>query len=444
MSQSVGSSFGRLRPSGCILLIGVCVAIVSIFTAVGQEQSGNAAFDHSLGGYIEYAVKHNPDLRTRRANVEAARNEIRATVDIPDPVVSAGFPVRSFPSAGKIGVSQTIPWPGSIAAKHGEAGAAYEREVALLTTAEDMVVQQIRVAYAELFSVGKSIQYTRASLDLLEQMSTVLASDYAVGRYPQSALLKVQLEMAVLEDDIKKLESEGERIRDELGRLMNTRVDAPFPDSMPFLPVPDDIETAVDMAVLQNPEVRAAEFGVERAKNSLSVATNAFGPSLKLSAEYDPGADRDPLETAVPPDANGKSSWSVGAGVAVPLWAWSKSADRSAAASRLDKAKAELELEKTELTAEVRMLFHSYEDAVRRIKVLEESLIPTAKQTLGVVEEGYANARVSVLDFLDAQRMLLDLEVQRVEQIERRESLAGEIVICCLGYKYLSERTGNQ
>jgi hypothetical protein len=62
---------------------------------------------------------------------------------------------------------------------------------------------------------------------------------------------------------------------------------------------------------------------------------------------------------------DGKSSWSAGVGVTVPLWAWSKTGRRSAATSRLDEAKAELQLEKAELSAEVRKLFHSFEDAIR-------------------------------------------------------------------------------
>lgn len=434
---------GNRRASAVVFFAGMYIAVTSVTRTAAQEQNDLPAFDHTLEGYVEYAIENNPGLKAHRARVEAARNEIKASVDIPDPVVSVGFPVHSFPSVGKVGVSQTIPWPGTLSASYGEAGSVHEREAALLATAENEVVQQLRVAYAELFAVGKTIQYMQSSLDLLEQMSRILAADYAVGRYPQSALLKIQLEMAVLEDDISQMESEGEKIRDEMGRLMNTRVDAPFPDSMPALQVPDDIETAADMSVLQNPEVHAAESAVKGAQSSLAAATNAFGPSFKISAEYDRAADSDRVGT-VRADMDGKPSWSVGAGVTVPLWAWSKTGGRSAATSRLDEAKAKLQLEKTELTAEVRRLFHSYQDAVRRIEVLEGSLIPTARQTLSVVEEGYANAQVSILDFLDAQRMLLDLEVQRVEQIERRERMAGEIVICCLGDKYLNERMGDQ
>jgi outer membrane protein TolC len=53
--------------------------------------------------------------------------------------------------------------------------------------------------------------------------------------------------------------------------------------------------------------------------------------------------------------------------------------------------------------------------------------------TFELAELGYRNARISILDYLDAQRMLLSLEMQRVEQEVQREIIAADIVLCCLG-----------
>jgi outer membrane protein TolC len=78
------------------------------------------------------------------------------------------------------------------------------------------------------------------------------------------------------------------------------------------------------------------------------------------------------------------------------------------------------------------MYFREYYDAVRRLRLLDTVLIPKAKQTLTAVEEAYRTSKATLMDYIDSERMLLDLKMQRVTQEERREKMAGGIVICCL------------
>jgi outer membrane protein TolC len=94
--------------------------------------------------------------------------------------------------------------------------------------------------------------------------------------------------------------------------------------------------------------------------------------------------------------------------------------------------KSMIDAEKIELAAEASMFFREYNDAVRQIDLLDSVLVPKAIQTLSVVEASYRNAKATLMDYIDSQRMLLDLQMQRVTQEEQRERMAAEIVICCL------------
>jgi outer membrane protein TolC len=128
----------------------------------------------------------------------------------------------------------------------------------------------------------------------------------------------------------------------------------------------------------------------------------------------------------------GRQRWMFMTGLSLPLWPWSKSAEIRMAHEMEEYKKGALAAEKTNLLAETSIYFREYEDAVRQIALLDTSLIPKAKQTLAAVEEAYRTSTATLMDYIDSQRMLLDLRMQRIAQEERRERMAGKIVICCL------------
>ena len=52
-------------------------------------------------------------------------------------------------------------------------------------------------------------------------------------------------------------------------------------------------------------------------------------------------------------------------------------------------------------------------DAVRKVRLYRDSLLPKARQSLEASIVGYQNATVGFLDLLDAERVLLTLELAR-------------------------------
>ena len=104
-----------------------------------------------------------------------------------------------------------------------------------------------------------------------------------------------------------------------------------------------------------------------------------------------------------------------------------------ASEANLDGARKQLEQEIRDLTSETTTLFRNYRDTERRITLLDNVLVPTADQVLSSVEAGYRTSTMSVLEYLDAQRALIDLKMERVTLETKREIIAAEIVLCCLG-----------
>jgi outer membrane protein TolC len=104
--------------------------------------------------------------------------------------------------------------------------------------------------------------------------------------------------------------------------------------------------------------------------------------------------------------------------------------------------KAELDDVEISLSARAASMREELYDAERKIGLFDKVLIPKARQSIAVVQEAYANGSATILDFLDAQRTLLDLEISLAQQRARRETIAGKIDML-LGGKYTQRALGN-
>lgn len=386
----------------------------------------------SLPQWLQTARKNNPMIASVQANVEAKKKEIRIATALPDPSVSAGYfvvPVetRVGPQRAKIGASQMVPWPGKLMQKKRVAEKEYAAAQEALRGVEARVFAEVRAAYAEYYEVGREIDITRDNLKLLKQMESNLLTQYATARVQQLSILKVQVEMAILEDQLNSLDAEAIKTREKIVSLLNISSETAlnFPTTLPVLDVPVEGDTLLKRAMEKNPALLQVRLEKEAATAHVGLARRMFTPDLMFMTDYI-FTDKSTSSMTAPAD-NGKNPWIVGGSITLPLWAGNKIA-------RIDKANAMEAMQQsmvtntknlTETTAS--SLIEDYRDARRKVTLYEKDLIPKAKQTIALVEEAYINAKATVLDYLDAQRMLLKLEIALEKQRSRREMVAGKI-----------------
>jgi cobalt-zinc-cadmium efflux system outer membrane protein len=395
--------------------------------------AASAQVPHSLDAYLRRAHENNPSLRAAAARVEATQSDIRLALTFPDPKVSAGYFIsevetRVGPQKGKVGVSQMIPWPGKLAARR--AAARYELDAARekLRMAEASVFAELRAAYAQLYSLGREIAINHENLALLKHMESVLLARYATTTTGQVPVLKLQVEMAVTEDAVAGFEAKAATVRESIRALVNDTgagAPIPYPTELPRLEVASDAAQLGSEARKANAALRASEALALVARAGVGTARQGFGPDLMLMTDY-MFTDTSP-SPMVSPSENGKDPWVIGASLTVPLWIGSKATKvrKAQAMERMGAAMAE-DVRNT-VDANAVRLFEDHADAKRRVALYEQTLVPKAHQALEVVEEAYANGSATVLDFLDAQRMLLKLRVALAKQKARRETIAGKI-----------------
>lgn len=385
--------------------------------------------EHSLKSYLLYAGDHNSAIKSAQKKVNAQESEYRLSRAIPDPRLTGGYFIseietRVGPQKGKIGASQMLPWPGKIAQKrkmqkHNLTSAEYMK-----VSVEAQVYAQIREVYASLFATGQSISINKENLKILQSLESVLLAKYAAGTVKQMDVLKIQVEMAKLEDEIKTLEAEGVKQKEKLKALMNSNsdVDLPYPNTLAPLELSGKQEKIVEEIVQQNPMLKNAHYQTEAAGVGVALARQQFAPDFMIMTDY---IFTDESSMNVPD--NGKDPWVIGASITLPIWAGTK-------VDRVKKAEAVREMKKAgmddienRLVAQGVVLHENYRDAQRKVALFNKVLIPKAKQVFSLSEEAYKNGQATVIDYLDAQRTLLNLEIMLARQRARAETAASRI-----------------
>lgn len=373
--------------------------------------------------YIDRLQTLNPQLQAAKKQFETVRLNVRSSMPFPQPSLEAGTPIGSTIRLTEIALSQRIPWPARFHKNREIWRYRAEAESLHVDHIRNELLFQLRSAYAELYGTGRKMEFLRENLTLLTQAMNLSVTGYETGRRMQTDVLKLQVECAIAQDDIAAMENKAEIIREriaELAVLQSETVD--IPDSLPMFSVPASLKDMHTVAVERNPLLLSHERKTRAARSAVTLAKTAFKPDFSAKISYEPAAG---FEQA--------GQWSLMGGIVLPLWYRSRLVAIRQAKSMVEKQQQLFASEKNTLTTKTTSMYRIWADAVRRIDLLDRVLIPTAEQSFSVSESAYSTGLLGVLDLIEAQRKLVSLRVQRVDQVVRREKAAADIVLCCLG-----------
>ncbi len=402
------------------LVQGAAVQLLRMFCVGAVLSFAVAAQSYSLDDYLTAALFDNPQIGHLRALVTGAQENEKTATRLSDPLLSMDIPF-SRPEGAAVSLEQHLPWVSKLTSKKKIAASNVTGTLMKLRNAENDLLSMVRADYYQLYEKGKVVELLSESLELIKQAIANAHVSYANGTVPQAAVLKLQLEAALLEDRILQTRTKAEAIRDALvAKTGLSREKMLFPDELPFLPVPDSLDQIITLSVDQNPLVAAFVADSIGASEGVHLSRAMLIPDAMIGIKVADVFSGPPMPMAL-------------VGISLPVWVRKNGAAIRASEANLDAARKQLEQEVRDLTSETTTLFRDYRDTERRITLLDNVLVPTADQVLSSVEAGYRTSMMSVLEYLDAQRALIDLKVERVTLETKREIIAAEIVLCCLG-----------
>lgn len=376
----------------------------------------------SLHDFLLFAMLNQPQVEAAYFDWAASVRRITVERSLPDPRLTFESDIADMVMSAMPGLMMDFPGPGKLKAAANVATAEsdaryFQFESAILQTAF-----ALKKAYYQLHFLDAKVDVNRQTLALVADLERLARTQNEVGKVTLQDVLRAQIEQDRLTTEIANLEDSHNPLLAQFKAALGLTTEQPNP------PVPAQFEsTPLDLsseqlfatALARNPRLKAMEAEVRRADASLRLAYKSRVPDFTLGVEVDAKAS----PVFVTPQL----------GVTLPIWRDKIAAEIAGAQAGQRAAQARLSAEQIALAVEFAEKSFMFRESSRNLALLEERLLPKARQSVEVARAAYVSGQLDFLNLIDAQRTLLGFQLSEVEARTQRELALAELSLLILG-----------
>ena len=410
------------------------VGAVACTCAAVNAQAGPDSSSTRLGALYRLVAATSPRTAAARASARAAAARVASVKLPPDPQLQFGLLNRTLwslapdPVLGmtQIQLTQMIP----VAGKLGLAGkVAAARAAAARDRADDVqwdVRSRVAMAFYDLYQADRSLAVGTNTRRLLQNIAQTAQTMYAVGEGRQPDVLRANVEVARMTEDIIRMQTMRASMVARLNATMAR--DAVAADTRPALPAfPSDIpplDTLQRMAETHRPVLQAGEQDVLASLAAERLARREIWPDLQVGVQY----GRQSLPTGI------QNMGSLMIGATLPIFARSRQLKmRDEAAAMREEAEADLTAMRAETRGRVGELYADFVRARKLSALYRNTILPQAGATVTASFAAYRVGEVNFMTLLDNQmtvnrysQQLFTLEADEGKTLAELEMLVGQ------------------
>lgn len=373
--------------------------------------------DEKLQGLIETAINNNRDLRLAALNVEqvralygVSRAEIFPTVSAVGAggkqrrsadLISSGEPREVEQYSIDLGIAAwEIDFFGRIRNLNEQALEEYLATDEARRGAQIALVSEVARMYLTLAADLENLQLARSTFESQQEIHHLIRRQYEVGLANELDLARAQTQVEIARGDVARFTQVAAQDQNALAQLVGVPIpEALLPTDLASVDPPREIFAGLSSkALLNRPDIMAAEHRLKGAYAFIGAARAAFFPRISLTTSV--GTASDELSGLFD---SGSGTWSFAPRITVPIFD-----ARTWAAYRVSQAQQEIALAQYEKT--IQTAFREVADVLAVQGTVDQQV--SAQQSLAdAVADTYrlSNARYlkgidSYFGVLDAQR----------------------------------------
>jgi outer membrane protein TolC len=384
------------------ILAGVVILLPAIRPAVASaaEVAADSVAPRTLDEYLSLARDSNATTRVASSRALASRERVGVVTGYPDPRLMYGYYTAPDAMQGRqeFLLLQEIPFPG----KRGLRGEIASREAGMAARMADAVVLDVeldvKIAFYQYVGLSETARVLETESDLLRRMRDVAQVRYGSGTAEQQDVLKVELTLSRLADETSLNAREVAATRARLNELIGREATSPLPDPvwvMPDASLVDRVALA-DSALARRPEIAGAHEEIALADAARRLAKREYLPNFMLGVNYEFGG-------------RNEDWWELMVGIDLPIWIGKRRAMAREAEAMQTSAAHGMRQETLRMSREVTEATERTRTARERLERYKTSILPQAEAAFASSEASYRTGRVDFLDYLDSERMLLEM-----------------------------------
>ncbi len=397
----------------------------------------------NLDTLMAEALRVNPDLKATELKYRAFDAKIPQASSWPDPMFQAGLVNLSAKSwtLGKAAMSgmeymlsQTIPFPGKLGwAKRSAQNMALKSQEDY-QSAKNFVLSELKQNYYQLFQLQKSIEIAKENKHLLEDFAHITNTRYSVGEGLQQDVLKAQVEVSKMLDELIFLEEMRKGTCAQINVLLNRNPQDSLGEvpEISFRELNYSEEDLQNLALRNNPSLKGMGFEINASKAEYKMAQREVWPDLRFSLSY----MRMGKNMSMAPSAE-RNFVSASAGLEIPLYFWSKQKKKIEEESfNLKSSQQKYEGMRNDLQFMISDMFYSLKRYQEQIELYRTAILPQSRQSLESAQAGYQVGKVDFMTLLDNQMTLYNYEIafyralsSYFQTVTRLEELVGKPLV---------------
>lgn len=378
-------------------------AVTQVYRPSGQDPAlPNLRADSTLQELLSYGILNDPAVEAAYYDWQASIERITTARSLPDPKLTFQTDIADTVMSVMPGLMFDLPGPGKLSAMGQIASAEsqgkyYAFKRAILSTAAS-----IKNAYYSLQALEDSIAVNNRGLELVRDLEDIARAQHETGKVTLQDVLRAEIER-------EKLLTETQNLIDSREALHAAVMGALGIDPRTEIPVPTVFTNSTDVlaheeiltrAFEHNPTLKQMEAEIGKAEFALRLARLSVVPDIGIGLMV----DVKPNPAMFRPELS----------ATLPIWRDKIAAQIGAAQSESNAAQSRLTREQINLAVEFASMLFMYRESSRNLELFADRLIPKAARSVEVARSGYIGGRSSFIDFLEAERTLLEFELSRI------------------------------
>lgn len=360
-----------------------------------------------LGAVLDRVEQTNPRLDAARATARAARARVPSATRPPDPQLQFGFmnyelpALRQMPLLGmtQLQLMQMVPVAGKLRLAGVAEAAKADASATRVADAWFDLRTRAAMAYYDIYSTDGTVAVARDTRRLLQDIGDIAAKMYSVGEGRQTDVLRANVELARMQEDIIRMESMRTAMTARLNALMSEAPDASLgAPSLPRFPVTlPSLDSLSRLAEQSRPMIRAGLQDVDVADALGRLAQREIWPDLQLGVQYGQQLG----------DMGVQRMGSLMVGATLPIFAKSRQLQmREETSAMRAMAVSDVASMRAETRGAVGEAYASVVRARRLAELYRTSVLPQAEATVTSSLASYRVGTVNFMTLLDAQMSL--------------------------------------
>jgi outer membrane protein len=380
----------------------------------------------SLADVVDLALRNNPVTRASWAQAREAadvlgstRGQYYPTIDGDASVSRTQSPATSTRPAGlrtQYGPTLTLNY--LILDFGGRSGSVERARQSLFAanlthnaTLQNTVLQAEAAYFTYMSTVAllgaqrSAIEEAQAALTAAQQRFKVGLATIADVLQAKTALSQEQLNLETIQGNLQAARG---GLAAALGLPANLPFDlAPLPSAIPVGAISQSVDTVINEALQNRPDLAAARAQAAAASAQIRVARSAELPSLSLNSNA--------ARTYSNPALFAGPSYGVTLGLSIPIFnGFSRQYDVAAARAQADAVSALADQTRQQVVTEVFVSYYALQTAEQRVATADD-LLASAEQSVQVATGRYREGVGSIIDLLTAQTALANARAQQVQ-----------------------------